>query len=222
MPVFKKVNKDFFKTWSPEMAYFLGFFAADGYVTVNKRGGHFFSFQIKERDILVKFKKLLGSEHKITKRKHLQGTTYRWQVGNKEMCQDLTVLGFGQQKSFRLIVPSMPSKDLPHFIRGYFDGDGNIWLGYKHKDRIKSLMVLQTSFTSCSGSFLESIQKYLLGYGLGQGSLYKLKNKNAGRLSYSTNDSLKLYKMMYSCYPIGDLYLPNKRKVFEKYIKMRA
>ena len=28
MPISKTLNQDFFKTWSPEMAYVLGFFAA--------------------------------------------------------------------------------------------------------------------------------------------------------------------------------------------------
>jgi len=41
MPVFKSINKDFFKKWSLDMVYVLGFFAADGYITVNKRGDNF-------------------------------------------------------------------------------------------------------------------------------------------------------------------------------------
>jgi hypothetical protein len=221
VPIYKKVNKDFFKKWSLEMAYVLGFFAADGYITVNKRGGHFFCFQIKEKDILLKFRKLLGSEHKIAVRNNSFGKTYRWQVGSKEMCQDLDNLGFGQKKTFRLVIPKMPHSCLPHFIRGYFDGDGNIWLGLKHKNRAKSLLSLQTSFTSCSVGFLESLQKNLSMYGLGRGSLHGLKNKDASRLSYSTKDSLKLYNLMYSCYSVEDLYLSKKRRVFEKFVKMQ-
>jgi hypothetical protein len=41
MPIHKKVNQDFFKKWSPEMAYILGFFTADGSMAKNKRGAHF-------------------------------------------------------------------------------------------------------------------------------------------------------------------------------------
>lgn len=221
VPVFKKINKNFFKIWSPEMAYVLGFFAADGYITINKRGGHFFCFQIKEKGVLVKFRKLLDSEHKIAERNNSFGKTYRWQVGSKEMCQDLDNLGFGQQKTFRLVIPEMPFDCLPHFIRGYFDGDGNIWLGYKHKDRSKSLLALQVSFTSCSANFLENLQENLSVYGLGQGSLHSLKGKNARRLSYSTKDSLKLYNLMYSCYSVYGFFLSKKKKVFEKFIKMQ-
>jgi len=45
-----------------------GFFAADGYMTVNKRGGHFWNIQIKDKDLLEKIKKSIKSEHKISLR----------------------------------------------------------------------------------------------------------------------------------------------------------
>ena len=57
MPVFKSVNKDFFKTWSPNMAYILGFFAADGYITVNRRGGQFWCIQINDKELLEEIKR---------------------------------------------------------------------------------------------------------------------------------------------------------------------
>jgi len=219
VPVYKKVNKDFFKTWSPEMAYVLGFFAADGYITINKRGGHFFSFQIKERDILVKFRKLLGSEHKIAERNQKLGRTYRLQIGSKEICEDLAKLGLGEQKTFRLVIPKMPNICLPHFIRGYFDGDGNVWTGLVHKERKTMTQVISSGFTSGCGSFLSGLRLALNSLGLGDGTMYK--GANYYRLTYSINDSLRLYNVMYSCYPNGDLFLSRKRKVFEKFIKMQ-
>lgn len=201
------------------MAYVLGFFAADGYITVNRRGGHFFCFQIKERNILVKFRKLFESEHKIAKRKQRLGVTYRLQIGSKEICNDLANLGFSQQKTFRLLIPKMPDACLPHFVRGYFDGDGNVWVGLVHKDRVKSTKVITSCFTSGCGKFLESLQQTLAG-SVGNGAIYK--KDNYSRLTYSIVGSIKLYNFMYSCYPVGDLFLVRKRKVFEKFIKLRA
>ncbi|PIP28260.1 MAG: hypothetical protein COX29_02045 [Candidatus Moranbacteria bacterium CG23_combo_of_CG06-09_8_20_14_all_35_22] len=69
MPIHKTKNENFFKKWSPEMAYVLGFFAADGCMIKNNRGAYFIEFQITDKDILLKIKKLLGSNHKITERK---------------------------------------------------------------------------------------------------------------------------------------------------------
>ncbi|MEK7144930.1 MAG: hypothetical protein AAB794_03715 [Patescibacteria group bacterium] len=57
MPMHRAVNQGFFKKWTPEMAYVLGFFAADGYMTLNKRGAHFWSIQITDKNILEGIKK---------------------------------------------------------------------------------------------------------------------------------------------------------------------
>ena len=62
----KKVNKDFFKKWSSNMAYVLGFFSADGYITVNRRGGQFWCIQITDKKLLEQIKKAIESEHKIS------------------------------------------------------------------------------------------------------------------------------------------------------------
>jgi len=53
VPVYKSVNKDFFKIWTREMAYVLGFFSADGYITINKRGGQFWCIQITDKKLLA-------------------------------------------------------------------------------------------------------------------------------------------------------------------------
>jgi hypothetical protein len=50
MPVHKEINHDFFKNWSPEMAYILGFFAADGTMIKNRRGAHFIELEITDFD----------------------------------------------------------------------------------------------------------------------------------------------------------------------------
>jgi hypothetical protein len=44
MPIYRAKNENFFKKWSPEMAYVLGFFTADGNMLKNKRGAHFIEF----------------------------------------------------------------------------------------------------------------------------------------------------------------------------------
>ena len=199
------------------MAYVLGFFAADGNIIKNKRGAHFFSIGIKEKDILHAIRRVMDSNHKIGVRKRENGILYTLQIGSKEIFYDLARLGFGGKKTHRMAIPIMPKKFLPCFIRGYFDGDGNIWLGYKHKDRKKPLLTLQSCFTSCSEGFIESLYKNLKEAGLVGGSLYK--RDNVFKLSYSTHDSLKLYRFMYFCYSTCDLCLQGKKKVFEKYLK---
>ena len=218
MPIYKKVNKNFFKKWSPEMAYVLGFFMADGYVFTSKRGGKYFAIQIKDKDLLFNIRFVLGSEHKITKRVHNKDESifYRFQVGSNEMYDDLGKLGIKERKTYRLKLPDIPKKYFGSFVRGYFDGDGNIWVGMIHKDRKTQTRVIQTTFTSCSLNFLSDLQANLCDFGLGKGCIYS--RGNAYCLKYSIKDSLNLSKIMYN--NLGNnLFLERKKVRFDNYIK---
>lgn len=169
---------------------------------------------------LVFFRDVLESEHTIHSRKwrDTESVQYRLQIGSKEMCEDLESLGVSQKKAHTMRLPKVPKRYFGSFVRGYFDGDGNVWVGQIHKNREKKNTTIQTAFTSCSKPFLLSLQSRLIVSGLGQGSLScKMK---AFCLKYSVNDSLKLYNLMYSETCSG-LYLNRKKRIFEKFIKMR-
>jgi intein-encoded DNA endonuclease-like protein len=221
MPIYKTLNHNFFKSWSDNTAYVLGFFAADGSMTKNKRGAHFIEFHITDKEILEKIQLAIASSHKIAERssgKSEHKTVYRLQIGSKAIFQDLLTLGMSPQKSLTLKFPNVPNQYLRHFVRGYFDGDGNVYFyEYQRKDRkSKVSRSLSTGFTCGSRAFLEKLQKKLQGLALLRGgSLYY--HSGAYRLSYSTRDSCKLYNFMYND---GDtLLLERKKIVFEKFLQ---
>jgi len=221
MPIPKSVNKDFFKKWSLEMAYVLGFFLADGNMVVSKRNGRFISFYSADKDILIAIKKSLGSDHKLSKR--TRDNSFRFQIGNKEMFNDLCELGVTPNKSKRMKIPKVPRKFIGDFVRGYFDGDGNVWSGYVNKSRTKPTRTIQVAFTSGCLEFLIEFLAILKSMGLEGGSIFKIKNIECHRLLFSTLDSLKLYKIMYNM--PHRTHLKRKRLVFERFgkkIKMRA
>ena len=224
MPVLKKVNKSFFKKWSPEMAYVLGFFAADGYITVNKRGGQFLCIQIIDKRLLEQIREALQSEHKISTRvmRENESTLYCLQIGSIEMCDDLRKLGFSERKTKNLVIPNVSKKYFPDFVRGYFDGDGNIWMGEVNKKRKTPSLTLTTMFTSCSVEFLEGLRKGLHSFGLKGGSIFQSK-ANYSRLQFSADDSLKLYDFMYNEHVRlrKSLFLERKRVVFENFKKVK-
>ena len=222
MPMLRTVNKDFFKKWTREMAYVLGLFASDGYMWKNNRESHFFAFQITDGSLLEKVREALGSNHHMAIRQYKNKkwkTSYRIQIGSREMFNDLEALGMTQNKTKTLRYPAVPRSFFRDFVRGYFDGDGNVWVGEVHKERETRTRVILSVITSGSKGFLVDFSRCLQFYGFGKGSLFY--RQKAWRLQYSVRDSILLYHLMYdSC--SSDLFLDRKRKKFEEYLKMRV
>ena len=202
------------------MAYVLGFMYADGSLDVNPRGSEYFSLHVADKILLENIRNALQSEHKIAHRKRKDGTGhyYRLQVGSKYMCNELRTIGLCKYKTHVMSLPNIPDEYLSHFVRGYFDGDGNVWIGEVHKNRKRSTFVMQTVFTSSSKKFLTSLQDQLINEGLGKGSVVMLQN--AYRLQYSVKDSILLYRLMYRD-TLGGLELSRKKKIFEKYLNIK-
>ncbi len=194
------------------MAYVLGYFAADGCMLINKRGSCFIEFTSKDKDLLVSVRNIMRSNHciSIRPRPEPQKTTYRLQIGSKEIFTDLKSLGFTQAKSKSLKLPDIPSIFLPDFIRGYFDGDGHVSI-VERKDRL--LPTIQSGFTSGSQEFLKELLAKLKRYAMIQGG--KVRYNRAYRLNFSVSDSWKLYNFIY--HDAGNLFLARKRVIFEKY-----
>ena len=201
------------------MAYVLGFLYADGNIIYTKRGTWFWSLQITDKDILEEIKKVTDSSHVISKKKRYknQKQSYRLQVGSKEMCADLLRLGLTERKSKTILLPKISKKYFPHFLRGYFDGDGGVWVGLKNKKSIYKIYAISTAFTSGSKEFLVALKEILSKYKISGGSL--VQKERGFDLKYSVNDSLILYKIMYNgkC----SLFLKRKKDKFERFIKMR-
>ncbi|MFA6445751.1 MAG: LAGLIDADG family homing endonuclease [Candidatus Paceibacterota bacterium] len=220
MPIYKKYNKNFFTKWSREMTYILGFLFADGNIVKTKRGTHFVAIYTNDRDLLKKIRTFFGSNHKISATRSKTGICYRIQIGSVQWFNDLHSLGLVVNKTRRMKLPSIPSIYLGDFIRGYFDGDGNVWKGTLHAERVKPTPIIMMSFTSASIDFLKGLRNLISNEGVIGGSLYKPKIGNYGRLSYSVNDSLKIYKIMYN--DPHTLFLERKKVVFEKFICSRS
>jgi hypothetical protein len=102
-------------------AYMLGFIAADGHVDEN---GLNFTLHKQDTDILVEIQKVLGSAHPI---KTLARNRVSLEMGSRILARRLIALGLESPKTFTVKPPTeVPQELLPHWLRGYWDGDG--WL----------------------------------------------------------------------------------------------
>ena len=218
----RTLNHDFFKTWSPEMAYVLGYFAADGSMVKNTRGGFYIEFTSTDRVILEQVCRVSNSPHKISERpirNEAWKQQYRIQIGSREWFSDLAVLGFTVRKSKTLALPCIPNLYRGDFVRGYFDGDGCVYFkALKFADRKRLRWILMCTFTSGSRRFLESIWSLLKEEGVLGGSI-RIK-KRGFDLALSHKDSLALYRFMYNTAQVPDLCLPRKRQKLEQAIQV--
>ena len=216
------INVDFFKAWTEEMAYVLGYFSADGGMFINSGGSKYIQFVSTDYSLLEKVKKAMHSKHKIylkAKGYKKRKDVYLLEIGSKEIYKDLLKLGFIPKKERRLKLPQIPEQYLNHFIRGYFDGDGCISYGfYKRKNRNTKSFTINARFISASRLFLEDISKKLNIYaGIGFGCISK--HTGSYNLSYSKNDTIRLFYYMYKNIE-SDLFLERKYKKFQEIFKI--
>lgn len=208
-------DKDFFHNIdTEEKAYWLGFIVADGWVKCYKNNSGELGIELKLSDIehLRKFNKSINGNYKITTRERKspfkEGATIQMcgiRVYSIQMVNDLIELGVIPNKSYNTTFPTIPKELISHFIRGYFDGDGSIFLHSKKQQNIS------LKFTSTCISFLEEIRSILYEQGINSYIV-------VGRSKYSTTDYYDLVfggmanvdKMLDYMYKDASIYLDRK------------
>jgi len=148
----KKYRLDAFDEWSPDMAYALGLLYSDG--NIHRPGGlgtwriQFFNTELPTVEWLHAF---MGSPNKISckvpKKLHPKPTwkvrvveswktCYQFAVTSPTLGDRLWDIGLRPGKSKEdHPFPDVPSHVLSHFVRGYFDGDGGVWVGPSKKSK---------------------------------------------------------------------------------------
>jgi hypothetical protein len=107
----KQVNRGFFSVWNTEMAYILGFWFADGWMSQPDTSCHI-AFTSADLDHLKAIQSLLASEQKIYVR---TGRCYDLTIGSKQLWHDLYRLGGWPAKSLIAEMPFVP-QELVHIL----------------------------------------------------------------------------------------------------------
>lgn len=163
-----KVNDDYFKKFSHNMAYILDFWYADGYM--NEKTGLFSITQHKkDQYILENILSEMKSDSIISH--HCENNT-SFQLVSHEIIKDLKKLGGKQAKSYDIKFPkNIPKKYMPDFIRGLWDGDGCICFQKNEKCYVSSFL---SASKSLSEGVLNMLQRRIDGF---RGTIHNASGK---------------------------------------------
>lgn len=206
-------NENYFeKIDNIEKAYWLGFLFADGYVRMHKgRSAELkLKLSINDKEHIKLFRKTLESTHPI---KDEENVTYNngkksvttcsfISVNSKKLVSDLYKNGCVNKKSFIIEFPNIDRKYYRHFIRGYFDGDGSIYVNNGRND---------LSIVSASLIFLKRIQEILKNDINVTSKIYNEQNYHRLKI-FRKNDVLHIYKYMYN---YSYVFLERKKNKFK-------
>ena len=180
------VDFDYFKNWSVEMAYLLGFICADGHIA-SSRNSLLIQLHKKDKYILENFMKFMKFEGKLYD--YSSKTTCTLHISSKEITQDLMNFGLTRHKSQELKwIEQTPDQYVSHFVRGYFDGDGHVGLAQAHNPNNKKLIIKLVSTLPFIERLKKEFQKH---YGSECGSI--VDNNTYYELVYTGSNHTKSF-----------------------------
>ena len=202
------------------MSYVLGFIVADGcvYKRKDRKNSYTLNITSKDREHLLRIKKELNSNHPISTKYNSQKMSYsQIQICDREICKDLISLGIFPRKTYNLNPIKVTDKYFPDFVRGFFDGDGTVYI-YK----VNGILQIKAGFVSSSLSFITDFsQRLCKNLGINTKTIHRtIDNRGKKRMAqfsahFYIDDCEKLANFMYKNNPV--LYLPRKRQIFEKW-----
>jgi hypothetical protein len=201
----KQVNRGFFSVWNTEMAYILGFWFADGWMS-QPDTSCYITFTSADLDHLKAIQSLLASGQKIYAR---TGRCYDLTIGSKQLWRDLYRLGGRPAKSLIAEMPFVPQELVHHFVRGFVDGDGCLYWNALRRATPRIHIFGGQRFLQQLASVLDQET----GVGVAQVRVHK---KNVLVLSYPGIKAKVLAKWMYTP---GDLALERKAALAQEFGK---
>src|SRR5215211_5121168 len=112
---------DFFRVWTPEMAYILGLWWTDGCMRIKSNtGAHQIEIASNDHEHLETVAQVIGGNYFLRKVSP-QANTYVISFCSKEMYQDIQAHGGTPRKSRTIGFPYVPPHLLPYFVRGVVD-----------------------------------------------------------------------------------------------------
>lgn len=217
------VNDTYFKEIdSEEKAYWLGFLLADG--CIHTRSGQdrlSLVLSVKDKEHLEKFKKTISFTGPINdyikKSGKFLGLKHSYlRITSQELADDLAKMGCVPRKSLILKFPIIKDELISHLVRGYFDGDGSVFISNeKHWRSNKIFPVIHFRFLG-TFDFLSKLNDKI---GL-SGRITQPKGNKAYVLCFKRNKKAKLFYNY--LYKNATIFLERKKCIFENHLQEKG
>lgn len=201
-----KVNDNYFSIENHNMAYIMGFLAADGHIH-QKDNGIEIGLSSIDVDFLKQIKKELNIEHEVKISMTSNGYEQcRLSFSSEQIKKDLEEYGITYNKTYNLHLPNLSTEYKIDFIRGFFDGDGSVSTAGE--------CAIRWQICSATKDILEEIVKFLYeNYQIPKVNIQIQQRKNPLYvIQYSSTATRKIFNILYT---ENSLYLPRKYEKFK-------
>lgn len=186
---YTNVNNNFFEVWSPELAYIIGLFIADGYISDYENCGKknvVFSNNVIDIDMIEKIANVVGYKNRILK---FKSGMCRIQLSGNFVWKFFKDLGFDNHKTTTSKIPEqlLNAQELhPHLIRGIFDGDGSVSIRNRKMGIYPSVNIVGTYAVI---EFVSSVYTFYNSKG---------PHKNVYRINYEGKNAVQFMNHIYN------------------------
>ena len=206
---------------TPEAAYILGFYIADGCLNGNK---FVITLNEKDKEILEKIRdymspitKLIYKKETINKQGIVSHPMYSFAFACKEIVSCLEDLGLGKNKTYlsKSIKNVVPKELMWDFIRGYWDGDGCISSSNVTKNvKETSYNYINIGFTIISKDpdILNEMNEFFMEEGINT----HVYPDNKGNYLVGTHSKSEIEKIYNKLYTSSNLFMERKRTKFNE------
>ena len=205
-----KVNHEYFSKQNSNMAYLLGFLMADGNVSKKENRIQICLSEIDADFLELFYQEIGGSPIAYYTQNNGKQKICRWQCISSQIKKDLILYNVIPNKTgFAKIPDKLDKQFYPDFIRGYFDGDGCIWVE-------KATKTVGFSLTSHNKEILEQVIDYFEENNIPR---VKIKIDNRCNINYSFKYRKRASESIYNLLYYDNKCLRMKRK-YDKFTEI--
>jgi hypothetical protein len=207
------VNQDFFKIWSEDSAYILGYLVADGHICADTRHRMKIGLNVRDEHIIDFIIDRISPSAKKTY--YPKTNSVSVSISGYELIQSLRDIGLDNKKSnVSSILDMLDPKFKNHFIRGVFDGDGCITFQKRVRGKYRSVEGC-VQITNMDRDLLLSIAREV-----GFGVIDKCKGKRCLVFRNAKFENIK--RFFDFIYNDATIFLPRKYLRFKEFFSEKG